>query len=418
MPDLLRDPRAPLPVDGTVVVVGASLAGWRAAEALRAEGFAGRLVMVGEERHPPYDRPPLSKQVLAGTWPPERATLAPPEKLGELGIDAVLGHRAVSLDVEGRRVVLDDGSVLAADGIVVATGAAPRRVPGLDGSAAGVLRTLDEAVELRRRLVAAGPGCRVVVVGAGFIGSEVASSCAGLGCSVTVVELLATPLAPVVGTTVGAALADLHARHGVTLRTGVGVVGARPAEGEGPVALQLSDGTALEADVVVAGVGVVPATAWLEGSGLAIDDGVVCDASLFAADGVVAAGDLARWRLAQHGADEAVRVEHWQLAAEAGVAAARSLLAGRAGAAPFVPVPYFWSDQYGSRIQMLGRPSPDDDLEVVDGSLAEDRFVVLYGRRGRLTGVLGVGRPRVLMSFRPLLAAGGSFDEALALGRG
>ena len=406
------------------MVVGASLAGLRAVQGLREEGFTGRLVLVGEELHYPYDRPPLSKQVLAGTWPPERAVLADYHRLHDLGVEVRVGHRAESIDVEARRVTLDDGTVVEADGVVLATGARPRHLPGTEGlEGVTVLRTLDDCEALRARLLAAGPGCRVVVVGAGFIGSEVASTCTELGCRVTVVEALETPLASALGERVGAACGDLHVRHGVELRTGVGVARVHPpgADGEGAAGtagrVELTDGTSLAADVVVIGIGVVPTVDWLEGSGLTVDNGVVCDAALFAADGVVVAGDLARWTWRHHGQEELVRIEHWEVAAQMGGAAARSLLAGRGRAAGFDPVPYFWSDQYGMRIQMLGRPAPSDEVAVVDGSLdAEDgKFVALYGRAGRLTAALAVSRPRQLMAFRPLLVAGASWAEALDL---
>jgi NADPH-dependent 2,4-dienoyl-CoA reductase/sulfur reductase-like enzyme len=412
--------------DGTVVVVGASLAGLRALQGFRDEEFKGRLVLVGEELHYPYDRPPLSKQVLAGTWPPERAVLADYHKLHDLGVEVHVGRRAVSLDTEGREVALDDGTSLTADGIVVATGARARRLRGTDDAeGVMVLRTLDDCERLRARVLSGGPGTRVVVVGAGFIGSEVASTCSELGCRVTVVEALPTPLAPALGELVGAACGALHARHGVTLLTGVGVVAVHPpGDGEAGAAeegtagrVELDDGTNLAADVVVVGIGVVPNAEWLDGSGLTVENGLVCDAGLFAADGVVAAGDVARWTWRHHGQEESTRIEHWETAAQMGQAAARSLLAGRADAQPFDPVPYFWSDQYGLRIQMLGRPAPTDEVAVVDGALdSEDgRFVAVYGRAGRLTAALAVGRPRLLMGFRPLLVDGASWGEALAL---
>lgn len=412
---------AGVPLDGTVVVVGASLAGLRAVQALREEGFGGRLVLVGEEPRPPYDRPPLSKQVLAGKWPPERAALADGDALGELGLELHLGCRAASLDAEARRVVLEDGTAVDADGVVVATGAHPRRLPGTEGNdGVHVLRTLDDCLRLRERVVGAGPGCRVVVVGAGFIGAEVAATCAGLGCEVTVVEALPTPLAPALGELVGGACAALHARHGVTLRTGVGVStvelpGAATGPGAGRVILD--DGTTLPAAAVVVGIGVAPTTGWLEGSGLVLGDGVECDAALFAADGVVAAGDLARWRWQHAGTERATRIEHWEVASQMGGAAARNLLAGRPAATPFDPVPYFWSDQYGLRIQVLGLPQPTDEVVVVEGDPHGDdgKFVALYGRQGRLAAALAVSRPRQLMAFRPLLVAGASWDEALAL---
>ncbi len=408
----------PLPRDGSVVVAGASLAGLRAAEELRERGFTGSLVMVGDEDHYPYDRPPLSKQVLAGTWPPERTVLADRRRLEELGVDLRLGHRAEALDAASCRVTLDDGTVLEADGVVVATGARPRRLRGTEGlGEVAVVRTLDDCERLRAALLDAGPGCRVVVVGAGFIGSEVAATCHGLGCVVTVLEALPTPLAPALGELVGGALGALHVRHGVELRTGVKVEGVRVRRSGSPYEVQLGDGTTLPADVVVVGVGVAPNTEWLQGSGLEVADGVVCDAALFAADGVVGAGDLCRWSWRHLGDEQSLRIEHWEVASQMGSAAARSLLAGRADAEAFDPVPYFWSDQYGLRVQVLGHPAPDDEVAVVDGSLdaPDGRFVAIYGRSGRLSGALAVSRPRQLMAFRPLLAAGASFSEAVEL---
>lgn len=428
-----------LPADGTVVVVGGSLAGLRAAQELRRAGHAGRLVLVGEESHHPYDRPPLSKQVLAGTWEPERTSLADPAALDDLSIEARFGRRAIALDAEACRVELDDGTVLVADGVVVATGARPRRLPGTEGlEGVTVLRTLEDSIGLRRRIEACGPGCRVIVVGAGFIGSEVASTCAAAGCSVTVLEALATPLAGALGPEVGAACGRLHERGGVELRTGVGVRSVHAAgsgsepEGSGIAAgpgspdvaeltVELSDGSTMSADVVVVGIGVVPAVDWLDGSGLTIDNGVVTDTALFAADRVVAAGDVARWSWHRLGLTaergELTRIEHWEAASQMGSAAARALLAGRGTAPAFTPVPYFWSDQYGLRLQMLGHAGPDDEIAVVDGALdAEDgKFVALYGRDGRLTAALGVSRPRKLMAFRPLLEAGARWSEALEL---
>ncbi|HEX3947464.1 MAG TPA: FAD-dependent oxidoreductase, partial [Acidimicrobiales bacterium] len=396
----------PMPAEGTVAVVGASLAGLRAVQGLREHGFAGRIVLVGDELHYPYDRPPLSKQVLAGTWPPERAVLADHHLLHGLGVEVHVGRRATALDAEPARLTLDDGTVVEADRVVLATGARPRSLPGTEGiDGVHVLRTLDDCEALRARITVAGPGARVVVVGAGFIGSEVASTCADLGCRVTVVEALPTPLAPALGELIGAACGALHGRHGVDLRTGTGVSAIGPDR-----TVELSDGTSVAADVVVVGIGVVPNVEWLDGSGLTVENGVVCDAALFAADRVVAAGDMARWNWRHHGDEQLVRIEHWEVASQMGSAAARNLLAGREAAPDFDPVPYFWSDQYGIRIQVLGRPAPTDDVAVVHGAIdAEDgKFVAVYGRGGRLTAALAVSRPRQLMAFRPLLVAGAS----------
>jgi NADPH-dependent 2,4-dienoyl-CoA reductase/sulfur reductase-like enzyme len=415
-------PSEELTADSTVLVVGASLAGWRAVENLRTEGFDGKISLIGEERHLPYDRPPLSKQVLAGTWPPERAVLADKRRSSEHRVHEVLGRRAVRLDAGAREVELDDGAVLHGDAIVIATGARPRPLPGTEALSERdglfTLRTLDDSLALRAAVTAA-EAARVVVIGAGFIGAEVASTCADLGCRVTVLEALDVPLRNVLGPAIGAHFARLHESHDVDLRTGVDVSAVRPVDAEAPrsagkLVVELDTGETFPADVVVVGIGVLPATDWLTDSGLTVDNGVVCDDRLFAADGIVAAGDVARWQWRRDNGEELIRIEHWQVAAEAGVAAAVSLLAGRADAPAFSPVPYFWSDQYGIRLQVLGSPRGSDDIRVVDGSPEEGKFVALFGRDDRLRGVMAIGKPRQLMGFRPLLQAGTSWADALA----
>jgi len=392
----------------TVVVVGASLAGLRAVETLRAESYTGRIVLIGAEHHLPYDRPPLSKQFLAGAWDLDRVQLRVPEKIEALGLEMRMGHSATALDVEGHRVEMDDGTKIDFDGLVVATGSHPRLLPETATTGTEhVLRTLEDSIALREATKV--PGTRLVVVGAGFVGAEVAATCKERGVNVSVVEALPVPLERALGDEMGAACAALHTDHGVDLRTGVGVarVGADRVE--------LEDGTQMAADVVLVAIGVVPTTGWLDGSGLEVRDGVVADSTLHAADDIVVAGDLARWF--DEGLGGEVRIEHWTNASEQGIASARSLLAGRAEARAYVPVPYFWSDQYDVKIQMLGHPRPQDDVVVVEGSIAERRFVALYGRDGLLTGALAFSRPRQLMGYRQLLENRASFDEALAVTR-
>ena len=408
---------APLTPDSTVVVVGASLAGLRAAEELRHEGHTGPVVILGDEVHAPYDRPPLSKQVLSGKWGVGRIHHHAPDTLDTLGLEFRLGRRAVSLDTGARVVACGDGSELRYDGLVVATGTTARRLPGTEGMPrVRTLRTLDDCLGIRADLDAAGEGARLVVIGAGFIGSEVAATCHGLGVAVTVVEALPTPLGRILGDEMGNRCARLHRDHGVTLLTGVGVdrLSSDPG-GADPVVVHLADGTDLAADLVVVGIGVVPEVGWLEGSGLTLDNGVVCDEALFAAEGVVAAGDVARWSHPLLG--EQLRVEHWTNAAEGGATAARNLVAGTVGAEPYAPVPFFWSDQYETKIQVIGLPGPDDEVVVAGGSLDEGKFIALYRRGDRLRAVLAFSQPRQLMAYRPLLAAGASFDEALAVSR-
>ncbi len=394
----------------SVVVVGASVSGLKACEGLRHEGFDGAITLVGAESHLPYDRPPLSKQFLAGSFGEDRLALTSETKLAALDLELVLGERARRLDQGTRSVVLESGRELRFDGLVVATGATPRTLRGTpDLNGVLTLRSLGDAVRLRALLVA--PGTRLAVVGGGFLGMEVAATARGLGAAVSVVEPLATPLGRVVGPLVGQAIAELHADHGVELRTGIGVSGL---VGHGRVeGLRLDDGSILRADVVLVAIGVIPVTDWLDGSGLELADGVVCAPTLVASPGIVAAGDVARWPHPL--ADGTVRLEHRTNAAEQGVHAASSLLSGT-GATPFDSVPYFWSDQFDVKIQSIGLPAATDEVRVVAGSIAARRFVACYGRNGRLSAVVGFNSPRQLMGFRALLDRGAAFEEALALG--
>ncbi len=391
-----------------VVVVGASLAGLRAAETLRRLGYEGALTLVGAEPHLPYDRPPLSKEVLSGAWEPDRTALRKADSYAELDLDLRLGRAATGLDPGRRCIRLDDGSELAFDRLILATGARARRLPG-QPALAGVhtLRTLDDCLALRAELDGSP---RVVVVGAGFIGTEVAASCRARGLDVAVVERLPTPLGRVLGREAGALVAAAHRDHGVTLHLGVGIEGFRGANRVEEVVL--AGGRRLPADVVVVGVGSEPQTGFLAGSGLELRDGVVCDEHCRTRiPGVFAAGDVARFPLP--GARDLVRLEHWTHAVEQGVAAAENLLRG-AGADPYRPVPFFWSDQYDLKIQLAGRPETGDEVRVVHGSLEERRCVLLYGRAGRLAAVLGFRRPRQVMRYRRMIREGASFDAAVA----
>ncbi|HEV3354927.1 MAG TPA: FAD-dependent oxidoreductase [Acidimicrobiales bacterium] len=396
----------------TVVVVGASLAGLRAAETLRQDGFDGRIVLIGAEEHLPYDRPPLSKQMLAGKVDVDQVSLCPTDRLEGLDFDLQLGRRATALDLDARQVVVDKGDRIGFDGLVIATGASPRHLPGvppLEGI--HLLRTLDDCLAIRADLDrVVSHGGRVVVVGAGFIGSEVAATSHTVGAAVTVLEALATPLSKALGEEMGSACAALHYDNDVDLRLGAGVSGfhgQHRVEG-----VLLHDGTTVEADLVVVGVGVAPNTGWLESSGLTLNNGVVCDQTGHAGPGVVAAGDVARWHNPLFETD--MRVEHWTNAAEGGIAAGRALLAGPEKAEPYAPVPYFWSDQYKTKIQMVGHVHHSDDVRVVDGSVEDRRFLALYEHAGRLVGALGFTRPKLVLQCRRLIADRLSLDDAIA----
>jgi 3-phenylpropionate/trans-cinnamate dioxygenase ferredoxin reductase subunit len=387
------------------VIVGASLAGSRAAEALRREGHDGPITIIGAETHLPYDRPPLSKQVLTRKVEPEAVALRLED---DLDVDWMLGTTATGLDLQGRVVVLGGGETVPYDLLVLATGATPRTLPSAPpGPGVHYLRTLDDSIALRDDLARSKA---VVVIGAGFIGLEVASSAMALGLRATVLEALPVPLERAIGPEMGSAVTGWHRRKGVEIRTGVAVesvVGASRPEG-----VRLADGSVIAAEVVVVGVGVRPDISWLNGSGVDLGDGILCDAQLRVLAGgrpmpnVVAAGDAARWSHPAYA--ESARVEHWTNAADQGDAAAVTLLRGD-GAPPYAPVPYFWSDQHGAKLQFVGETRPGDQVRFLEGGFDEERFVAAYGRAGRLVAALGMRRPAKVMALQRLIADGSPF---------
>ncbi|WP_028925983.1 NAD(P)/FAD-dependent oxidoreductase [Pseudonocardia acaciae] len=400
---------------GRLVIVGASLAGLRAAQAARRAGHSGPLTLVGGEEHLPYDRPPLSKDYLvAGDDGPEDPTYRTEDQLrDELELDLRLGTWATGLDAARKVVELDEGA-LEYDALVIATGAAPRTLPGAS-ELAGVhtLRTLDDAVAIRAALDA---GARTVVVGAGFIGSEVASSARKRGLPVTVLEALPVPLVRAVGEEMGRACAELHRAHGTELRCGVKVTGLVGSSSSGGTVtgVALDDGSVLPADLVVVGTGVTPCTGWLAGSGLRLherDGGIICDQTLATGlPGVYAAGDVAHF---PHPLFDGLlmRLEHWTNASEQGMLAARNAL-DPAEAKPSASVPYFWSDWYDSRIQFVGIPAADE-IRVVSEELGEDKFLALYRRGDRLTGCISIDRPAQIMKYRRMIMKSATWPEAL-----
>jgi NADPH-dependent 2,4-dienoyl-CoA reductase/sulfur reductase-like enzyme len=383
-----------------VAVVGASLAGLSAARSLRKQGYDGRLVVIGDEPHRPYDRPPLSKEFLAGTASEADLLLEMDDE--DLRVEWLLGTRAVGLQVDGaeRVLLLDDGREVRADGVVVATGAVARNLPGTDGLA-GVhtLRTLDDARALRDELALGG---RLVVIGGGFIGAEVASTAYALGLDVTVIEAARTPLAGPLGETMGGIVSALHEAHGVRLLCGVGVKGL---SGETRVdAVLLEDGRTVPADMVVVGVGARPCVEWLEGSGVELDNGVKCGADgRTSLAGVVAVGDCANWYDPRAGSHR--RVEHWTGARERPEAAVAALLSWGAVEAGAPRPPYFWSDQYGVKIQFAGHAAGADSVTVEEGATGDRSFLAVYRCAGQPVAVLAMNQPRLFMRWRKQLAA-------------
>jgi 3-phenylpropionate/trans-cinnamate dioxygenase ferredoxin reductase subunit len=363
-----------------VVVVGAGLAGLRVVEALRSRGFTGQLVLLGDEEHEPYDRPPLSKHVLRG----EREPMFLRESYDDLHVDLRLGVTATGLDGKVLRTSAGD---LPFEQLVIATGATPRRLPGSPGL---VLRTLDDSRALAPYLA---EGKVLGVVGAGLIGCEVAASARAKGAEVHLVDVLDGPLIRVLGPQVAERVAALHREHGVHLHLGTGV------ESTGP--LTLGDGTVLEVDVLLEAMGVVPATDWLEGSGIAVDNGVVCDGTGRAGDGVWAVGDVAKW--------DGVRREHWTSAGEQALTVAAAIVGEDV---VHDAVPYWWSDQYDVKLQGLGTASAEDDVVFRDVG-PRQRPLAVYSRDGHVTGAVGFSAGAAVMRLKPMIAAGAPLEAVL-----
>jgi len=412
-----------------IVIVGASLAGLRAAQALRTAGYAGEVIVVGAEEHLPYTRPPLSKELLAGEQEPAQCAL-PSDRVD---VEWRLGTRATGLDRARREVTLAseavtspersgdeaagrgrseaDGERLGYDKLLIATGSRPRHWPGppigLDG--VFMLRDLDDALALRAAFDARP---RLAVVGGGFIGCEVAATARKRGLDVTLIDIAPQPM-PALGPAVGERCAALHRANGVELRLGTGVDGF---EGAGVLeAVRLADGTRVEADIAVVALGAIPNTDWLADSGLELEPGVVCDATLAARDAqdVFCAGDVAAWPHPMAGG-ALIRIEHWTNAAEQGAAAARNLLAPADERTPYAAVPYFWSDQYDVKIQSVGLPARAERVRMLEASPDGERLVLAGERDGRLVAAVGFNAARRLAFYRGRLAAMPPIDEVVA----
>lgn len=388
-----------MPEDQHFVVVGASLAGLRGAEALRAAGYKGRISVVGDEDRLPYNRPPLSKKILTGEQAIEEVSFPLAD---DLGVDWHLGAAATGLDIAAQRVTLANGTALVYDRLLIATGVSPimPQIPGRDLDGVHVLRDFAHAVKLRGALT---PGRSLVILGAGFIGCEVAASARQMGLNVTIVDRLAWPMNRVMGPEMAGLFRTIHEEQGVSFRMEAAVAAFR---GEGKVTgVELAGGEVIPADLVLVGVGSAPATAWLRDSGLVLQNGVVCDAACLAANGggkIAAAGDVAAWPHLGYGA-EVMRMEHWTNAFEQGAAAALALISD--APEPYLPLPSFWSDQYSYKIQALGRPKVDDRIEVVAGDLESRKFVAEYRDDAGVTGVLSVNMPARIAGYRRDLGA-------------
>jgi NADPH-dependent 2,4-dienoyl-CoA reductase/sulfur reductase-like enzyme len=406
---------------GRIVIVGASLAGLRAAETVRAEGFRGPLTLVGDERHLPYDRPPLSKAVITGRFPaahvelPRRATLA--------DVEWRLGAAATGLDVLARRLHIADGRAIEFDRMLIATGTRARPWPEpAEARLAGVftLRTLDDAEQLHRCL--AGRPRRVLVIGAGFTGSEVASVCCELGLPVTVVERASHPLVAALGCVVAEHVAGLQRRHGVDLRCGVTVTSL---EGDAAGRLRrahLSDGSTIDTEVAVVALGAIRNTEWLKGSGLAAGPfGVGCDAGcrVFDINAIVSedffvAGDVARFPHPLY-RYQFLSLEHWGNAVEQATVAAHNMVCEPARRRPHVAVPAFWSSQFGVNIKLVGVPSAADEVVVTQGSMAAGRFVAAYGKDGQIVAAVTFNQGRWLEFYQGLIEQAAPFPPAVVV---
>lgn len=379
-----------------VLVIGAGLGGLRTVEQLRSAGYQGRISLVGAEEHAPYDRPPLSKQVLTGEWQPERARLRSADELDDLGVRTHLGLRAVAL--RAGEVELSDGASLHSDAVVIATGLVARQLPG-QPTGVHTLRTLDDALALRAALETAGS---LLVVGGGFIGAEVASSARSRGITVTVLEAQPAPSIRALGPELGALDGRLLSEGGVDLRTNVHLTGFVPG------GVRLEDGSAVEADVTVVGVGGVPDLGWLEGTGLDVSGGIGCGPTgrVLGLDAVWAVGDVAAW--------DGHRSEHWTNAGDQAAVVARDILGAEP---PPAIVPYFWSDQCGLKIQLIGRPEGADGLLPLHGAGLDGGAirgtVAGYLSSDRLVAVAGFGAARLIARYRALVAVGA--DRAAAV---
>jgi phthalate 3,4-dioxygenase ferredoxin reductase subunit len=395
----------------SVAIVGAGLAGWRLAEALRRDGFSGTLTLLSDEEHRPYDRPPLSKQVLSAKWPIERCELASDEQLVELNINLLTNTSAQSLDVARHRITVRDGHDVEASHIVIATGARARTLEYSATSGVHTVRSRSDVARLLSDLGSLDAGSDIVIVGGGFIGAEAATSLLSLGHRPVVLEAMARPLMNVVGNDVSLWLEHLASDAGVDLR---GSQAVRDVFNQGEsLVVEMADGSRISAGLVIVAIGAVPNTEWLDSSGLELRGGVVVDDHLRAVENIWAMGDVARFTWRHDPFVEEVRIEHWQTANDHAQYLAAQFLSNEPSPPPLSMVPYFWSDQYGKKIQMLGHPAPSDDVTCVLGSPDDAKWLALYSRADIVTGLLSLSQPRALMVSRDLVAEHATLENAL-----
>ncbi|NNN01330.1 MAG: FAD-dependent oxidoreductase [Acidimicrobiaceae bacterium] len=392
-----------------IVIVGAGLAGWRFAEAIRREGFIGRLTLVGEEAHYPYDRPPLSKQVLLGRWDVGKVALATDELIEKYDVQLRLGERATALDVASTTVRVEGGSSIVGSHVVIATGTRARRLQYSAQRDLFTLRSRDDAVRLLEALEQLEPQSTVAVVGGGFIGAEVATALQARGLRPVVLEAAKRPLIAILGEQVSTWLERLANNAGIELRTEQKVSDIEKVEGG--FRLHFENSLPLDSAIVIVAAGAVANVEWLANSGLTIDNGVVVSADLLATERIGAIGDVARFTWPNTAGEESVRIEHWQTANDHASSLARFWMTG--AHTDGLMVPYFWSDQYGKKIQMLGHARPSDDVQLVSGSLDEAKWTAVYSRAGTVTGVVTLSHPRALMLSKKLLESTTTLENAL-----
>lgn len=377
-----------------IVIVGTGAAGYAVADGLHQANFEGKVTMIGEETEDPYDRPPLSKEILAGKWEQKRAALISAKRSAPLNPDVITGVRATKVDAMNHTLHLSDGRSINYDALVVATGVTPRRLAHPESPKIRVLRTMQDSLALKG-LLEGNP--RLVVVGAGFLGLEVAATATELGASVTVIEPIpGPPLASRIGEVAAKRLLALHQAHGVDIHTGVGV--KELAVTGDTITVTRADGVTIEADAVLIAVGSTATTDWLEGSGLPVENGLVCDEYCDAGYDVWGAGDVASWLHIGYGLR--LRLEHRTNAQEQGQHVARNILGANE---PFTPVPYFWTDHYGTRVQLCGVIPMDADVAIVEGEADGEQFIQTFGRDGTVGAVLAWNAPRLLGQYRTQL---------------